>query len=92
MYIKASLNDTIKVKLTKYGACILCHQIEQFNVGGRLKSESSMPDTDGNGFTNILFGEFMEIFGPYISRGIEHVCEADSIMIPCERSDFNNKS
>lgn len=81
---KINLNDTIKVKLTPYGAEIYYHQFDDINKRyGRQVIEPHMPTIDKDGYTKFLLHGFMELYGEYMYAGARNVIEPIEI-IACD--------
>ena len=81
---KINLNDTIKVKLTPYGAEIFYHQFDEINKrNGRTVIEPRMPEIDNDGYTEFQLHVFMELYGKYMYAGARNVIDPIDI-IKCD--------
>ena len=64
---KINLNETIKVKLTPYGAEIYYKQFDELNKQrGREICKPHMPRIDKDGYTEFQLWHFMELYGEHI--------------------------
>lgn len=86
---KINLNDTIKVKLTPLGADIYYRQYDDFIE--QMKRENNhkvletvkprMPRIDKDGFTEIQFWHFIQLYGEYTGIAKQDVIEGCSIYV-----------
>lgn len=73
---KINLNDGIRVKLTPLGAKIFYSQFDELNLSlGREVLEPHMPAIDKDGYTEMQFWYFIQLYGSYIGVGRENVIE-----------------
>ena len=64
---KINLNETIKVKLTPYGAEIYYKQFDELNkLHGREICKPKMPRIDKDGYTEFQLWHFIELYGQHI--------------------------
>ena len=64
---KINLNETIKVKLTPYGAEIYYKQFDELNKQyGREICKPLMPRIDKDGYTEFQLWHFIELYGQHI--------------------------
>ena len=64
---KINLNETIKVKLTPYGAEIYYKQFDELNKQyAREICKSQMPRIDKEGYTEFQLWHFIELYGQHI--------------------------
>ena len=64
---KINLNETIKVKLTPYGAEIYYKQFDELNKQyGREICKPLMPRIDKDGYTEFKLWHFIELYGQHI--------------------------
>lgn len=64
---KINLNETIKVKLTPYGAEIYYKQFDKLNKQyGREICKPQMPRIDKDGYTEFQLWHFIELYGQHI--------------------------
>ena len=64
---KINLNETIKVKLTPYGAEIYYKQFDEVNKQcGREICKPKMPRIDKDGYTEFQLWHFIELYGQHI--------------------------
>lgn len=64
---KINLNETIKVKLTPYGAEIYYKQFDELNKQyGREICKPLMPRIDKDGYTEFQLWNFIELYGQHI--------------------------
>lgn len=64
---KINLNETIKVKLTPYGAEIYYRQFDELNKQrGREICKPHMPRIDKDGYTEFQLWHFIELYGEHI--------------------------
>lgn len=64
---KINLNETIKVKLTPYGAEIYYKQFDELNKKyGREICKPQMPRIDKDGYTEFQLWNFIELYGQHI--------------------------
>ena len=64
---KINLNETIKVKLTPYGAEIYYKQFDELNKQcGREICKPHMPRIDKDGYTEFQLWHFIELYGQHI--------------------------
>lgn len=64
---KINLNETIKVKLTPYGAEIYYKQFDELNKQhGRQICKPQMPRIDKDGYTEFQLWHFIELYGQHI--------------------------
>lgn len=73
---KINLNETIKVKLTPYGAEIYYKQFDEVNKKrGREICKPHMPRIDKDGYTEFQLWHFMELYGEHIGMCKPNVIE-----------------
>lgn len=73
---KINLNETIKVKLTPYGAEIYYKQFDELNKQyGREICRPQMPRIDKDGYTEFQFWNFIELYGQHIGMCMPNVIE-----------------
>ena len=73
---KINLNETIKVKLTPYGAEIYYKQFDELNKQyGRQICKPHMPRIDKDGYTEFQLWHFMELYGQHIGMCKPNVIE-----------------
>lgn len=73
---KINLNETIKVKLTPYGAEIYYKQFDEVNKQrGREICKPQMPRIDKDGYTEFQLWHFMELYGEHIGMCKPNVIE-----------------
>ena len=73
---KINLNETIKVKLTPYGAEIYYKQFDELNKQyGRQICKPHMPRIDKDGYTEFQLWHFMELYGEHIGMCKPNVIE-----------------
>lgn len=73
---KINLNETIKVKLTPYGAEIYYKQFDELNKQyGREICKPLMPRIDKDGYTEFQLWHFIELYGQHIGVGKTNVIE-----------------
>lgn len=73
---KINLNETIKVKLTPYGAEIYYKQFDELNKQyGREICKPQMPRIDKDGYTEFQLWHFMELYGEHIGMCKPNVIE-----------------
>ena len=73
---KINLNETIKVKLTPYGAEIYYKQFDELNKQrGREICKPHMPRIDKDGYTEFQLWHFMELYGEHIGMCKPNVIE-----------------
>lgn len=73
---KINLNETIKVKLTPYGAEIYYKQFDEVNKQyGREICKPLMPRIDKDGYTEFQLWHFIELYGQHIGLGKTNVIE-----------------
>ena len=73
---KINLNETIKVKLTPYGAEIYYKQFDELNKNyGREICNPQMPRIDKDGYTKFQLWHFMELYGEHIGMCKPNVIE-----------------
>ena len=73
---KINLNDTIKVKLTPYGAEIYYKQFDELNKQrGREICKPQMPLIDKDGYTKFQLWHFIELYGQHIGMCKQNVIE-----------------
>ena len=71
---KINLNDTIKVKLTPYGAEIYYKQFDELNKQrGREICKPHMPRIDKDGYTEFQLWHFIELYGQHIGMCKQNV-------------------
>ena len=71
---KINLNETIKVKLTPYGAEIYYKQFDELNKQrGREICKPKMPRIDKDGYTEFQLWHFMELYGAHIGMCKQNV-------------------
>ena len=71
---KINLNETIKVKLTPYGAEIYYKQFDELNKQrGREICKPHMPRIDKDGYTEFQLWHFMELYGAHIGMCKQNV-------------------
>lgn len=71
---KINLNETIKVKLTPYGAEIYYKQFDELNKQrGREICKPHMPRIDKDGYTEFQLWHFMELYGAHIGMCEQNV-------------------
>ena len=74
--IKINLNETVKVKLTPYGAEIYYKQFDELNKQyGREICKPLMPRIDKDGYTEFQLWNFIELYGQHIGIGKTNVIE-----------------
>lgn len=73
---KINLNETIKVKLTPYGAEIYYKQFDEVNKQlGREICKPQMPRIDKDGYTEFQLWHFIELYGQHIGMCKPNVIE-----------------
>ena len=73
---KINLNETIKVKLTPYGAEIYYKQFDELNKKyGREIFNPQMPRIDKDGYTEFQLWHFIELYGQHIGMCKPNVIE-----------------
>lgn len=73
---KINLNETIKVKLTPYGAEIYYKQFDELNKQcGREICKPQMPRIDKDGYTEFQLWHFVELYGEHIGMCKPNVIE-----------------
>ena len=73
---KINLNETIKVKLTPYGAEIYYKQFDELNKQhGRQICKPQMPRIDKDGYTEFQLWHFIELYGQHIGMCKPNVIE-----------------
>lgn len=73
---KINLNETIKVKLTPYGAEIYYKQFDELNKQlGRQICKPLMPQIDKDGYTEFKLWHFIELYGQHIGMCKPNVIE-----------------
>lgn len=73
---KINLNETIKVKLTPYGAEIYYKQFDEVNKQyGREICKPQMPRIDKDGYTEFQLWHFIELYGQHIGMCKQNVIE-----------------
>ena len=73
---KINLNETIKVKLTPYGAEIYYKQFDELNKQyGREICKPHMPRIDKDGYTEFQLWHFIELYGQHIGMCKPNVIE-----------------
>ena len=73
---KINLNETIKVKLTPYGAEIYYKQFDELNKKyGREICNPQMPRIDKDGYTEFQLWHFIELYGQHIGMCNQNVIE-----------------
>lgn len=73
---KINLNETIKVKLTPYGAEIYYKQFDELNKNyGREICNPQMPRIDKDGYTEFQLWHFIELYGKHIGMCKPNVIE-----------------
>lgn len=73
---KINLNETIKVKLTPYGAEIYYKQFDEVNKQrGREICKPQMPQIDKDGYTEFQLWHFIELYGQHIGMCKPNVIE-----------------
>ena len=73
---KINLNETIKVKLTPYGAEIYYKQFDELNKQyGREICKPQMPRIDKDGYTEFQLWHFIELYGQHIGMCKPNVIE-----------------
>ena len=73
---KINLNETIKAKLTPYGAEIYYKQFDELNKQyGREMCKPLMPRIDKDGYTEFQLWHFMELYGQHIGMCKPNVIE-----------------
>lgn len=73
---KINLNETIKVKLTPYGAEIYYKQFDELNKQyGREICKPQMPKIDKDGYTEFQLWNFIELYGQHIGMCKPNVIE-----------------
>ena len=73
---KINLNETIKVKLTPYGAEIYYKQFDEVNKQyGREICKPHMPRIDKDGYTEFQLWHFIELYGEHIGMCKPNVIE-----------------
>ncbi len=73
---KINLNETIKVKLTPYGAEIYYKQFDEVNKQcGREICKPHMPQIDKDGYTEFQLWHFIELYGQHIGMCKPNVIE-----------------
>lgn len=81
---KINLNETIKVKLTPYGAEIYYKQFDELNKQrGREICKPHMPRIDKDGYTEFQLWHFMELYGEHIGMCKPNVIDPIEIVL-CE--------
>lgn len=71
---KINLNETIKVKLTPYGAEIYYKQFDELNKQrGRGICKPHMPRIDKDGYTEFQLWHFIELYGQHIGMCKQNV-------------------
>ena len=79
---KINLNETIKVKLTPYGAEIYYKQYDELNKNaGKTLLEPRMPQIDKEGYTKFQLWHFIELYGEHIGMCKPNVIEPIEIMV-----------
>ena len=78
---KINLNETIKVKLTPYGAEIYYKQFDKLNKQrGREICKPHMPRIDKDGYTEFQLWHFIELYGQHIGMCKPNVIESLDIV------------
>ena len=78
---KINLNETIKVKLTPYGAEIYYKQFDEVNKQcGKEICKPHMPRIDKDGYTEFQLWHFIELYGQHIGICKPNVIEPLEIM------------
>ena len=73
---KINLNETIKAKLTPYGAEIYYKQFDELNKQyGRQICKPQMPRIDKDGYTEFQLWHFIELYGQHIGMCKPNVIE-----------------
>lgn len=81
---KINLNDTIKVKLTPYGAEIYYKQFDKLNKQYEKEiCKPHMPQIDKDGYTEFQLWNFIELYGEHIGICKPNVIEPIEIVL-CE--------
>lgn len=81
---KINLNETIKVKLTPYGAEIYYKQFDELNKQyDREICKPQMPQIDKDGYTEFQLWNFIELYGQHIGMCKPNVIEPIEIVL-CE--------
>lgn len=89
---KINLNDTIKVKLTPYGAEIFYHQFDEINKQyGKNVIEPHMPNIDKDGYTEFQLHVFMKLYGKYMYVGARNVIDPIDIVLSEDLNASNNR-
>lgn len=79
---KINLNETIKVKLTPYGAEIYYKQFDELNKQrGREICKPHMPRIDKDGYTEFQLWHFIELYGEHIGMCKPNVIEPIEIIV-----------
>lgn len=87
---KINLNETIKVKLTPYGAEIYYKQFDELNKQyGREICKPHMPRIDKDGYTEFQLWHFIELYGQHIGVGKPNVIEPLDIVY-CGNDDCHS--
>ena len=78
---KINLNETIKAKLTPYGAEIYYKQFDEVNKQcGREICKPHMPRIDKDGYTEFQLWHFIELYGQHIGMCKPNVIEPLDIL------------
>lgn len=79
---KINLNDTIKVKLTPYGAEIYYKQFDELNKQYEKEiCKPHMPQIDKDGYTEFQLWHFIELYGEHIGMCKPNVIEPLEIIV-----------
>lgn len=79
---KINLNDTIKVKLTPYGAEIYYKQFDKLNKQYEKEiCKPHMPQIDKDGYTEFQLWHFIELYGEHIGMCKPNVIEPLEIVL-----------
>lgn len=82
MMQKINLNDTIKVKLTPYGAEIYYKQFDKLNKQYEKEiCKPCMPMIDKDGYTKFQLWHFIELYGEHIGICKPNVIDPIDIIV-----------
>lgn len=89
---KLNLNSFVKFRLNEYGKDIFYCRYDEINKwlkarGCEPQFESSFPEVDQDGFTELQLWEFMQIYGPYVGNGVPAFWEELNFYIKDEDLD-----
>ena len=81
--LRINLNDTVKVKLTRFGKAVYRHRYDQINACAGEEVISPMdPKEDEEGYTSFQLWDFIELYGRHIRLG--HINVIEPLDIVCE--------